>query len=124
MPIVSINEQDLVNSLSNALNNCLNPHTNYIHLQIGRIGRSSKMTAHIYFDEHPPPHFHVKFGGKDACFDIMTGELINGELGRETLHREVSNWWKSNECRIKTVWNSTRPNGCQVGLVPVPKPKS
>jgi len=34
----------------------------------------------IHFGDHPPPHFHVRYGGHKARFSIPAGELLDGEL--------------------------------------------
>lgn len=36
----------------------------------------------MYFDDHPPPHFHAKYGEQQAQVAIATGEAINGSLPR------------------------------------------
>jgi hypothetical protein len=57
----------------------------------------------MYFDDHPPPHFHVRYGEHKARFAITSGDLIDGALPpraerlvREwvSLHREElgENW--------------------------------
>jgi hypothetical protein len=61
------------------------------------------ITIRMYFDDHPPPHFHVYYSGDAAKIDINTLEVIEGELRRRTLglvlewaaqHREelLENW--------------------------------
>lgn len=34
----------------------------------------------MYFDDHPPPHFHARYGGSEAQVIIATGEILNGTL--------------------------------------------
>ncbi len=34
----------------------------------------------MYFGDHPPPHFHVRYGEHKARFEIATGQQIDGEL--------------------------------------------
>ena len=36
----------------------------------------------MYVDDHPPPHFHAKYGAYEAQVVIATGELLNGDLLR------------------------------------------
>lgn len=36
----------------------------------------------LYYNEHNPPHFHVKYGDYAAEVSITTLEIINGELPR------------------------------------------
>ena len=57
----------------------------------------------MYFDDHPPPHFHAKYGEYQAQVAIATGEVIHGDLPRRArslvqewteLHRDelVADW--------------------------------
>ena len=34
----------------------------------------------MYYDEHNPPHFHARYGGDRAVFDIATLQLLEGTL--------------------------------------------
>jgi hypothetical protein len=57
----------------------------------------------MYFDDHPPPHFHAYYGSDAAKIDINTLQVTEGKLRRRTLalvlewaveHREelLENW--------------------------------
>jgi hypothetical protein len=61
------------------------------------------ITIRMYFDDHPPPHFHAYYGSDAAKIDINTLEIQEGKLRRRTLslvvewaeeHREelLENW--------------------------------
>jgi len=39
----------------------------------------------MYFDDHPPPHFHAKYGEHQAQIAIATGEVLHGSLPRRAL---------------------------------------
>jgi hypothetical protein len=43
------------------------------------------ISVRMYFDDHPPPHFHVYYGSDAAKIDINTLDIIEGELRRRTL---------------------------------------
>jgi len=34
----------------------------------------------IYYDDHPPPHFHARYGSFNAKFEIRSGALIVGDM--------------------------------------------
>jgi hypothetical protein len=34
----------------------------------------------MYYRDHPPPHFHAKYGGQEAIIAIETGEVLAGRL--------------------------------------------
>lgn len=33
-----------------------------------------------YYDDHPPPHFHVRYGNQKALVDIQVLRLLEGSL--------------------------------------------
>ena len=44
------------------------------------ISRFYGLIVAMYYDDHPPPHFHVCYGADQAKFDIRTGSLIIGSI--------------------------------------------
>jgi hypothetical protein len=55
----------------------------------------------MYYDDHPPPHFHAIYGEHEAKIGIETLELIDGKLPRRALelvldwaelHQELDQW--------------------------------
>ncbi|MBW3097144.1 DUF4160 domain-containing protein [Pseudohoeflea coraliihabitans] len=79
-----------------------------------QVARIKKMSVKIWPDEHPPPHFHVRFAGEDASFGIADCMRLPGVKGLEKFEHNIKAWWKGNRCRLIDVWNSTRPADCQV----------
>lgn len=70
------------------------------------ISRFLGMIIRMYWDEHPPPHFHVQYGDCQAQVRIDTLEIVEGKLPRRAysllvewalLHRPElrSNWERS-----------------------------
>ena len=45
----------------------------------------------MFFNDHPPPHFHARYGEFEATVDIVTLEVIEGELPTRAL-RLVAEW--------------------------------
>lgn len=56
-----------------------------------------------YFNDHPPPHFHARYGEFKARIEIESGRLLDGRLPRRAqalvdewceLHRDelIANW--------------------------------
>lgn len=68
----------------------------------------------IYFNEHPPPHFHVKSANIDASFRIENCNLLNGNISRKD-QLAVRYWWKHAKTNLIDVWNQARPTDCLVG---------
>jgi hypothetical protein len=84
------------------------------------VARINKMSVVILADEHPPPHFHVKFAGENASFSIAYGRRLPSVKGLEKYDHNIRKWWKEHHCKLIEVWNATRPSDCQVGPIPVP----
>ena len=40
----------------------------------------------MFFNDHPPPHFHARYGEFEATVDIGTLEVIEGQLPRMALN--------------------------------------
>ena len=38
----------------------------------------------MYYDDHPPPHFHAIYGEHEAKIGIETLELMDGKLPRRS----------------------------------------
>ena len=81
------------------------------------ISRFFGMVVFMYWDEHNPPHFHVKYGGEQATINIQTLEIIEGKLNRRAtelvlewaeLHQAdlLENWDK---CTLKQKPNKIAP---------------
>ncbi len=43
------------------------------------------ITIRLYYDDHPPPHFHAIYGEHEAKIAIETLELIEAKLPRRAL---------------------------------------
>ena len=43
------------------------------------------ISIRMYFDDHPPPHFHAYYGSDAAKVDIQTLQVSEGKLGRRTM---------------------------------------
>ena len=81
------------------------------------VGFTGSLKIEIFSDEHPPPHFRVKFHQQTANFEIATCRRLNGNLERRD--REVSLWWKLHRKVIAEEWNNHRPTNCPVGRIDV-----
>ena len=58
----------------------------------------------IYFDDHPPCHFHAEYGEYEAVFSIESGEITNGNLPN-TAKKLVKQWHKLQKENIYNTWN-------------------
>ena len=49
---------------------------------VPRISSFHGIVIAMYFDDHPPAHFHARFGEHEAQIAIATGEILRGQLPR------------------------------------------
>jgi hypothetical protein len=57
----------------------------------------------MYFDDHPPPHFHVRCGEHRARVSIRDGALIDGKLPARA-ERLVREWASQHRPELEENW--------------------
>jgi hypothetical protein len=70
---------------------------------VPEISRFLGITITIYYDDHPPPHFHVRYGEQRAIIDIETMGLIDGRLSPRA-HGLVREWSQSHRAELSEDW--------------------
>lgn len=76
------------------------------------ISRFFGMIITMYWDEHNPPHFHVKYGSETAVVDIKTLKITKGSLSRRALGL-VLDWAELHQEQLLEDWDL-----CQQDLMP------
>ena len=61
----------------------------------------------MYFNDHPPAHFHAKVAEDVALIDIETFEVLEGELPRVKL-KLVREWARDNQEMLRAKWAELR----------------
>lgn len=79
------------------------------------VDRFMGLKVEIFSNEHPPPHFRVKYQSSTANFSIEDCSLLNGSGEVLKYEKNVLKWWKQNKQQLITIWNERRPSGCPVG---------
>ena len=64
----------------------------------------------MYFDDHNPPHFHVKYNDFRALISINDLLLIEGELPPRVLGLVVE-WAGLHKAELLENWNLVKENG-------------
>lgn len=75
------------------------------------------LKVYIYANEHPPPHFHVKYNGEENSFSIHDGNPLYPNNGLKMYFRNVKKWFKGNKEKLISSWNDNRPTDCPVGEI-------
>jgi len=73
----------------------------------------------MYFDDHPPPHFHAKYGDDQAQIVITTGEVLNGFLPRRALAL-VCEWTEFHRNELMSDWQRAERHQPLVSIDPLP----
>jgi len=61
----------------------------------------------MYYDDHPPPHFHAIYGEFEAHINIDTLEVIQGRLPRRALEL-VLDWAELHAKELRENWDRGR----------------
>ena len=63
----------------------------------------------MYYNDHPPPHFHVRYNQQKALIDIETLSLIEGQLSPRILGLVIE-WAALHQAELMTNWKLARLN--------------
>jgi hypothetical protein len=70
---------------------------------VPEISRFFGIVIAIYYNDHPPPHFHAKYGEYKAKVEIESGLLLDGSLpGR--VRSLVEEWRMLHKAQLEAVW--------------------
>jgi hypothetical protein len=61
----------------------------------------------VYFDDHPPPHFHARYAGEIAAIAIKSGQVVAGRLLPPIL-RKIRAWARPRQDALLTAWYKCR----------------
>jgi hypothetical protein len=81
-----------------------------------QVDRLNGVKIEIFSDEHPPPHFRVKFQGSTANYTIKDCTRINGSGEVVRFEKNIIVWWKANKPKLIDIWDERRPANCPVGV--------
>lgn len=71
------------------------------------ISRFYGIVIRMYFNEHPPPHFHAEYGEHEALVNINTLAVIEGELPARALGLVVE-WASLHQNELAALWERAR----------------
>ncbi|PYS66139.1 MAG: transcriptional regulator [Acidobacteria bacterium] len=61
------------------------------------------IVIYIYCDDHAPPHFHAKYSGQEALYEIDTLRLYRGRLPPRA-HSLVLEWADMHRNELRDNW--------------------
>jgi hypothetical protein len=68
-----------------------------------RSAPSNGILIRMFFGDHPPPHFDVRYGEHKARFEIATGDRIDGDLPPRA-ERIVREWADLHRTELEENW--------------------
>jgi hypothetical protein len=72
----------------------------------------------MYYDDHPPPHFHAIYGEFEAHVSIDTLEVIQGRLPRRALEL-VLDWAELHATELRDNWDRAREHSKLFSIQPL-----
>lgn len=73
----------------------------------------------MFWADHPPPHFHAIYGEYEAVIDILTADIIRGELPRRA-HGLVIEWINLHHDELLEAWALARSSQPLNRIDPLP----
>jgi hypothetical protein len=61
----------------------------------------------VFYEDHPPPHFHVRYGSQQAIIAIETLQMLEGRLSPRVLGLVVE-WAMMHRSEIRRAWDQAR----------------
>ena len=71
------------------------------------ISRFFGIVVQMYYGDHEPPHFHVRYSGQKALIAIETGALLRGYLSPRALGL-VTEWAAQHRVDLMEDWRLAR----------------
>lgn len=72
----------------------------------------------MYYDDHPPPHFHARYGEHEAIISIATGELLEGRLPPRAMGL-VQEWRERHRESLAEDWQLAREHRALKAIAPL-----
>ena len=86
---------------------------------VPRISAFYGIVIAMYFDDHPPPHFHAKYAEHEAQIVIETGAVLSGSLPRRALGL-VQEWVLLHRDELVEDWRRAERQEPLASIEPLP----
>lgn len=80
------------------------------------ISRFFGIVVAMFYGDHAPPHFHVRYAGHRAIVSIESGTVLTGELPPRAVGL-IAEWVELHRSELRMNWIRAR---AQEPLLPVP----
>jgi hypothetical protein len=76
-------------------------------MMMPEISRFFGIIIAIYYNDHPPPHFHVRYGQQKAIIEIQFLSILEGKLSPRALGLVIE-WASSHQAELLQNWELAR----------------
>jgi len=76
---------------------------------VPEISRFLGIIITMYYNDHPPPHFHVRYNQQKAIIEIETLSILEGKLSSRILAL-VLEWANLHKTELRRNWEKARLN--------------
>ncbi len=73
----------------------------------------------MFYNDHPPPHFHARYGEFEATIEIETGRVLEGYLPGRALSL-IEEWVALHKEQLIEDWGLCRTNLAPAKIDPLP----
>jgi hypothetical protein len=73
----------------------------------------------MFWDDHPPPHFHASYGEYEALIEIESGEIFAGALPLRA-RSLVNEWVELHRAELFNLWKSASQSKPLTKIDPLP----
>jgi hypothetical protein len=70
---------------------------------VPRVSEFFGIVIEMFYGDHPPPHFHARYGAESAKIAIADGEVVAGSLSGRAL-RLVREWLEEHREELEANW--------------------
>jgi len=74
---------------------------------VPELSRFFGIVVTLNYDDHPPPHFHARYGGQDVAYDLTTMSVLAGRMSPRALGL-VAEWARLHRNEILEEWERAR----------------
>jgi hypothetical protein len=86
---------------------------------VPEISRFYGLVIRMYFEDHPPPHFHAHYGEHEALVSIQTMAVIGGRLPPRALGLVIE-WTLLHQEELELAWAKARNLEPLPAIAPLP----
>ena len=86
---------------------------------MSELSRFYGLVIRMYYDDHPPPHFHIQYGEHKAKVAIETLTLLNGYLPNRALGLVVE-WASLHQEELGSRWQAAENHQVLLRIPPLP----